>query len=78
MEIVRRDVAIILWELRNNRSKQIKYEGWNNKMQKTLSICVSNNKVLHNECLCCLYQRIYISILFLKGLTSMFEYLCKI
>jgi len=40
------------------------------KWKKTLSRCVSSSEVLHNECLCCLYQRIYISIIILKGLTS--------
>jgi hypothetical protein len=31
MEIVGIDLAVILWELQNNRSKEIKYEGWNNR-----------------------------------------------
>ncbi len=26
-------------------------------MEKTLSRCVSKSKLLHNECLCCLCQR---------------------
>ncbi len=38
--------------------------------KKTLLRCVLSSEVLHNECLCCLYQRIYISIIILKGLTS--------
>jgi hypothetical protein len=31
MEIVGIDLVVILWELQNNRSKETKYEGWNNK-----------------------------------------------
>jgi hypothetical protein len=30
MEIVGIDLVIILWEPRNNRLEEIKYEGWNN------------------------------------------------
>jgi len=45
--------------------------------EKTPSRCVSNNELLHSECLCCLCQMIYISILIQKGLTSMYEYMCR-
>jgi hypothetical protein len=34
LDIVGRSFAIILWELQNNKSKEIKYERWNNKMKK--------------------------------------------
>ncbi len=77
VEIVARDLVVLLWEPQNHKSKEIKYKGWNNRTQKTLSRCVSNNKILHNECLSCFYYRIYISISILKGLTSMFEYMCR-
>jgi hypothetical protein len=34
LDIVGRSLAIILWELQNNKSKEIKYERWNNRMKK--------------------------------------------
>jgi hypothetical protein len=78
MEIIGIKLEVILWEPRNNRLEEIKYEGWNNRTKKELSRCVSSSELLHNECLCCLCQKIYISILIMKGLISMYKYLWKI
>jgi hypothetical protein len=49
VETIGRDIAVLLWEPWNNRSKEIKQEGWNNRTQKTLSRCVSSSEVLHRE-----------------------------
>jgi hypothetical protein len=54
MEIVGIDLAITLWEPQNNRSEEIKYEGWNNIIEKKLSRCVPSNELLHNKNLGCL------------------------